>query len=167
MRSPRHNHCVPPSYRQRLRLEGFALAICGAAGSLLLLIAAPEAHRGLLSSVAQLVVVALLLAWLGPLSVHRAIAAAEPRFGRRIGSGEPTPVWQIPLIVLGLTLLAGVLAGWDAGLRVTVGCALVGLAQAMLLARIVATNEHSSRRTYFRVAGSRILRGTRLGYLER
>ena len=80
--------------------------------------------------------------------------------------GEPTPLWHIIAIVVGLTLIAGLVAGWDAGLRVTAGCALVGLTQAGLLAALVRRDERTRERTYYRVRGSRILRGTRLGYVD-
>ncbi len=60
---------------------------------------------------------------------------------------------------------AGWVAGWDAGVRVTGGCVLVGLAQALVLERVVAVDEHETGRKYFRIAGSRILLGTRLGYI--
>lgn len=149
----------------RLRVEGLALALCGATGTIVLLASTAPAARNPLSTIGQLVVVALLLAWLGPRSVRRAIAASEPRAASEVGSGEPTPVWSLPLIVVALAGAAGLLAGWDAAVRVTGGCVLVGLAQSLLLEPIVAADERRSGRTYFRVAGSRILRGTRLGYL--
>jgi hypothetical protein len=156
----------PPSYRQRLRCEGLTLAVSGALGSALLLATQAEAPKGVLSTAVQLAVVVVLLLWLGPRSVHRAIAGAERCFSMDLGTGEPTALWQLPLIVAALTLLIGRFGGWDAGLRVTAGCILVGLAQAYLLERIVAVNEATSRRRYFRIEGSRILRGTRLGYID-
>lgn len=156
----------PPSYRERLRREGAALALSGSAGTVVLLLASSEADRGPLSTVVQLAIVAALLAWLGPRSVRSAIDGAEQVLRKDAGSGEPTPLWQLPAIVAALTGIAGLLAGWDAGLRVTLGCVLVGLAQAVLLERIVAADESRTGRRYFRVAGSRILKGTRLGYLE-
>jgi hypothetical protein len=155
---------VPATYRQRLRLEGLALALCGAVGTVLLLAVSGQARREPLNTAGQLGAVALLLGWLGPRSARRAIAASQPRSERDLGSGEPTRVWQLPLIVVGLATAAGLLAGWDAGVRVTGGCVLVGLTQAGVLERIVATDEQRTGRTYFRIAGSRILRGTRLGY---
>ena len=154
---------MPPTYRQRLRTEGLGLALCGAIGTIVLLAVSAQAHGDPLSTAGQLAVVALLLAWLGPRSVHRAIAASEARSD--LGSGEPTPVWRLPLIVVVLAGAAGLVAGWDAGVRVTGGCALVGLAQALVLERIVAADEDETGRTYFRIAGSRILRGTRLGHI--
>lgn len=156
---------VPPSYRQRLRIEGLGLALCGAIGTIVLLAVSAHAHRDPLSTAGQLAVVALLLGWLGPRSVRRAIAASESRSERDLGSGEPTPVWRLPLIVVVLAGAAGWVAGWDAGVRVTGGCVLVGLAQALVLERVVAADEHETGRKYFRIAGSRILLGTRLGYI--
>ena len=89
-----------------------------------------------------------------------------------IGSGEPTPLWQLPLIVAGLSAfvlgLTAVLddAGWDAALRVTGGCLLVGLAQALLLGGSWAPTRRGAGRVYFRRPGSRILRGTELGHVR-
>lgn len=157
---------MPPSYRARLRIEGSTLALSGGIGSVILLVMAGGASDGPPSTAIQLAILAALLLWLGPRSVHIAIAGADPRARLGLGTGEPTPLWQLPLIVAGLTVLVGVPAGWDAGLRVSLGCVLVGLTQAVLLARIVALNERVTGRTYFRVEGSRILRGTRLGYVE-
>lgn len=155
---------TPPGYRRRLRAEGSFLALSGLIGTLVLLASTSESREGPTSTIVQLAIVAVLLAWLGPRTVHSAIAGAQPLFTPNLGSGEPTPLWQLPLIVAALTVLVGRFAGWDAGLRVTLGCVLVGLAQAFLLARIVEFNERASGRRYFRVRGSRILRGTKLGY---
>jgi len=154
---------VPPTYRQRLRREGLALEACGAIGTGALLAVTSQTRRGPASTAGQLIALALLLAWLGPRSVRRAIATSEPRSLPDVGSGEPTPLWQLPLIVAALTAIAGLLAGWDAGVRVTGGCVLVGLTQGVVLERLVAAHERATARTYFRVAGSRILRGTRSG----
>jgi hypothetical protein len=163
-----------PSYRDRLRIEGLTLAACGAAGSVGILAArTDQATRGPLSTIGQLAVVAALLGWLGPRSARKAIARAEPVAPGREGSGEPTPLWQLPLIVAGLTASVVALqevdprAGWDAGLRVTGGCTLVGLAQAVLIERVVAADEDARGRTYFRMPGSRLGRGTKLGYRSR
>ena len=73
-------------------------------------------------------------------------------------------MWHIVGIVAILTAVAGLLAGWDAGIRVSGGCVLVGVAQTLLLATIVRREEHRTGRTFYRTAGSRILRGTRLGH---
>jgi hypothetical protein len=155
---------VPPTYRVRLRIEGLALALCGAIGTIVLLAVSAQAQRDPLNTAGQLAAVALLLAWLGPRSARHAIAASESRSERHLGSGEPTPVWRLPLIVVVLAVAAGLLAGWDAGVRVTGGCVLVGLAQGLVLERIVAADEHETGRTYFRIVGSRVLRGTRLAH---
>ena len=53
---------------------------------------------------------------------------------------------------------------WDAGLRVTGGCVLVGLMQCALMAPLVAREERRSGRRFVRLPGSRIGRGTRLGW---
>jgi hypothetical protein len=99
--------------------------------------------------------------------------AEELRAGEE-GSGEPTPLWMMPPIVAGLAaafvllpetgLPASGAAGWDAGLRVTGGCLIVGLAQALGLERTVAADEARRGRHYLRVKGSRLLGGTKLGY---
>ena len=70
------------------------------------------------------------------------------------------------LRVFNSAALAGLPAGWDAGLRVTGGCVLVGFTQGLALERLVAADERVTARTYFRIKGSRILRGTRLGYID-
>lgn len=152
-----------PSYRQRLRLEGGTLAGCGLVASLALVLIDDRTTDNGLSTVLQLAVVLLLLAWFGPRSVHKALARARPA-GELDPTGEPTPLWQLPLIVAGLAtpfLLFGV---WDAGLRVTGGCLLVGLAQAILLERVVARQEQAAGRVYVRAPGSRLLRGTQLAW---
>ena len=158
----------PPTYRERLRREGLTLAACGALGSAgLLVFKTEDATRGPLSTLVQLAVVAALLAWLGPRSARSSIDASEEVAPGAEGSGEPTPLWQLPLIVAGLAAAFAALVGWDAALRITGGCTLVGLAQAVLLERIVARDEERRGRVYFRRPGSRILRGTRLGHRAR
>jgi len=168
---------MPPTYRQRLRGEGYALAASGALGSVALLALTSQARRWPLSTVGQLAAVAALLAVLGPRSTGRALRLARAVRADALGSGEPTPLWQLPLIVAALTLLVAkpvgpvpdvlsARAGWDAGLRVTAGCLLVGLYQAVAVERQVARAEAAGGRTYHRMAGSRIGRGTNLGYAE-
>ncbi|MDQ6818904.1 MAG: hypothetical protein M3076_00970 [Actinomycetota bacterium] len=156
-----------PTYLDRLRLEGAVLTACGALGTVVLLTATAQATRRPASTAAQLIVVAALLLSLGPRSVRRSIADSRAHAADEIGSGEPTPLWHIAAIVIALTLLAGELGGWDAGLRVTIGCMLVGAFQALVLSRIVISGERGTGRRYYRVAGSRILTGTRLGHTER
>jgi hypothetical protein len=151
------------TYRARLRTEGFALAACGAVGSAVLLLADDRTTQNAASTVGQLIVVLVLLAILGPLSVRRAIAGSQPA-GTVEATGEPTPLWHLPLVVAALTAPLVALGAWDAGLRVTGGCTLVGLAQALLLARVVHADEGATGRIYVRTAGSRILRGTRLAH---
>ena len=163
-----------PTYRDRLRTEGLVLAASGLAGTAgLLAFKTEQATRWPLNTVGQLAVVAGLLGWLGPRSVSRSIEGSHPLEPGNVGSGEPTPLWQLPVIVAGLTATFVALgevntrAGWDAGLRVTGGCTLVGLWQAVVLERRVAADEDARGRTYFRVKGSRIGRGTKLGWLPR
>lgn len=141
------------------------LAGCGAIGTVGLLAATSQSRDGPLSTAWQLVVVALLLVWLGPRGVRRSIADSSPQPEDQIGSGEPTPLWHIVLIVVVLAAIAGTIAGWDAGIRVTGGCLLVGAVQALLLARMVDAEQRRTERTFYRIAGSRILKGTRLGYV--
>ena len=156
---------VPPAltYRARLRTEGFALAACGVVGSAVLVLADERATLHAASTVGQLAVVVVLLAVLGPLAVRRALARSQPE-GVVEATGEPTPLWHLPLVVAVLGVLPVALGAWDAGLRVTGGCALVGLAQAFLLAPLVAADEHRTARVYARAPGSRIGRGTRLAH---
>ena len=157
----------PPSYRERLYREGGALAASGAVGSVILLVFVDGARDGPWSTALQLAVVALLCAWLGPRSARRWTARAEPVPGGRTLSGEPTPLWQLPSITAALTLAVALPTGmWDAGLRVTGGCLLVGLAQACVMAPLVRADERRRRRRYVRLPGSRILRGTRLGFVD-
>jgi hypothetical protein len=163
---------MPPTYRRRLRVEGATLAGCGAALAVGLLLTFEQARRGPLNTAAQLAVVAGLVGVLAPRSARRSIEEAERADLDCAGSGEPTPLWQLPLVVAGLTaavtapatldlpLSEG--AGWDAAVRIGGGCLLVGLGQSVLMARVVARDELMRGRTYFRAPGSRILRGTRL-----
>src|SRR5687767_7122140 len=139
---------MPPTYRERLRAEGLVLAACGVAGSVgLVVFKTEQATRWPLNTVAQLAVVAGLLGWLGPRSARKSMEASEEVAAGSEGTGEPTPLWQLPLIVAGLAgTFVGLQeindrAGWDAALRITGGCTLVGLAQAVLIERIVARDE--------------------------
>jgi hypothetical protein len=168
---------VPPTYRERLRIEGYTLAACGALDCALLLALHDESRRKPLNTLAQLAVVGAALAWLGPRAARRAIEESHELEPGEEGTGEPTPLWQLPAIVATLTLSFGLMrysedaaargAGWDAALRIGGGCLLVGLAQAILLERTVAKAEHLTGRHYIRAAGSRLGRGTRLGWRPR
>jgi hypothetical protein len=172
------------TYRHRLRVEGVTLAAAGLAGSAALLAATPQARRRPESTIGQLAVLAAGLATLGPRTTTKALdGAGRVRFGR-VGTGEPTPLWHVPVpMVVGavaLAKLAGPLgeklgaprrltrmAGWDAGLRVTAGSALVGLYQAFFIERQVAGAERRGLRTYYRMPGSRLATGTQLGWTRR
>jgi hypothetical protein len=166
----------PPSYRERLRVEGLALAACGALGSAVLLALVPESRRRPLSTVGQLAALAVLLELIGTRRVRRWVDdAGELRSGEE-GSGEPTPLWLLPPIVGALAavfvllpetgLPLSDLAGWDAGLRVTGGSLLVGLAQALPFERVVAAAESSPGRRYLRAKGSHLWCGTKLGWVR-
>ncbi len=158
---------VPPAltYRARLRTEGLALAACGAVGSVALLLADDRTAQNTGSTVGQLAVVLVLLGVLGPLTVRRAIAGSQAE-GAEPATGEPTPLWHLPLVVGALAVPLVALGAWDAGLRVTGGCVLVGLAQAFLLSQVVHRDERATGRTYVRAPGSRIVRGTRLAHVR-
>lgn len=165
---------MPPTYRERLRVEGLVLAACGVAGSAgIIVVETEQATRWPWNTVGQLAVVAGLLGWLGPRSLRRWMAAAQEIPEGVEHSGEPTPLWHVPVVVAGLAATFVALAevndraGWDAALRITGGCALVGLAQAVMLERIVAADEAAGGRTYFRFRGSRLGRGTKLGFSPR
>jgi hypothetical protein len=168
---------MAPSYRDRLKVEGWTMAASGAVASVALLALVPESRQRWLSTVAQLALVAGLLDRVGGRSVRKWMdEAAEAEPGGE-GTGEPTPLWQLPLIVGGLAaafvllpetgLPASGEAGWDAGLRVTGGCLLVGLAQGVRYERIVAGDEARRGRRYVRAPGSRLIRGTVLAFTKR
>ena len=167
---------MPAAYATRLRLEGGVLAAAGVAASAALIARAPQARRGPASTVLQVAAVAAGLAIRGPVAVAGWMAAAEAVHGDA-PTGEPTPLAHVPvpmlvgaLAVKAPEVLGGPLrpltrrAGWDAALRVTAGSAVVGAAQALLLARRVAAAQEREGRTYYRLPGSRLGRGTRLGY---
>jgi hypothetical protein len=157
---------VPPTYRERLRLEGWWLVACGVAGSVALVAAVEESRRWPLNTAAQVAAAGGIAAVLGRRGTRRAMeSATEKDDPANVGDGEPTPLWMHPLIVGGLALgfrglsetgLPGAdLAGWDASLRITAGAAAVGLVQALLLERTVAAEERSSGRAFYRYSGSR------------
>jgi hypothetical protein len=165
---------MPPSYRERLRIEGLALAACGAVGSVALVAFVPAARRWPLNTLAQLAALAVLLEALGTRRVRRWVARADEVAPGEEGSGEPTPLWALPPIVVALAavfvalpetgLPASDRAGWDAALRITAGCMLVGLAQALRYERVVASQEAASGRRHLRVKGSHLWCGTKLGW---
>lgn len=154
-----------PSYLRRLRIEGATLAGCGGLSAALVLALADGATRRPLSTIVQVGLVALLMATLGVRSVRRSIRSATPVSPAALGTGEPTPLWQLPLIVAGLTLAFGFGAGWDAGLRIGGGCVIVGLAQALMFVHLVAREERASQIRLYRLPGSSLFTGTRLGRL--
>src|SRR4051794_35734687 len=165
---------MPPSYRERLRVEGLSLAALGAVSSAAIVAFVPDSRRRPESTIGQLIAVAILLELVGTRSVRRTIDRAQELDDP--GSGEPTPLWMLPPIVAGLTaafvalpetgLPFSDLAGWDAGLRVTGGCMLVGLWQGVRWERVVAAAERSRGRRYIRAAGSHLWSGTTLGYIK-
>jgi len=162
----------PPTYRRRLRIEGGVLAGSGALGSVLLLAFVDEASERAASTAGQLAFVVVALAVLGPLALKRWLAAAQQIRPGSEPSGEPTALWLPPLVVAVLVAVfvvpgeLGVGAvGWDAGLRITLGCLLVGLTQALLLAQLVAADEKRNDRCVLRLPGSRAIGGTKLGFL--
>jgi hypothetical protein len=167
---------MAPSYRERLRVEGLALAACGAVASVALIALVPDSRRRPASTLLQLAAVVLLLETLGRRAVRGWMDRAEELPAGEEGSGEPTPLWMLPPIVAGLAavfvllpetgLPASDAAGWDAGLRVTAGCLFVGLAQAFSFERTVGADEERRGRRYLRVKGSRLIGGTKLGYVR-
>jgi len=162
---------APPTYRRRLRIEGGVLAGSGALGSVLLLALVDEASERAASTAGQIAFVMVALAVLGPLALKRWLAAAEQIRPGTEPTGEPTALWLPPLVVAVLVAVfvvpgeLGVGAvGWDAGLRITLGCLVVGLTQALLLAQLVAADEKRNDRCFLRLPGSRAIGGTKLGF---
>ncbi|MEA2233389.1 MAG: hypothetical protein QOD83_3205 [Solirubrobacteraceae bacterium] len=163
----------PPSYRERLRLEGAVLAGAGAVASAVLLAGVDEASNRSGSTVIQIAAVVVLIALLGPLAVRRWMAGAQPVAEGAELTGEPTALWWpvlVLVVLVAIFVVPGELglraAGWDAGLRITLGCLVVGLAQAVLLERLVAADEARTGRRYVRLPGSRALGGTKLGFFS-
>jgi hypothetical protein len=142
--------------------------------SVALVAAVPASRRWPPNTIGQVAIVAFLLDRFGRRSVQRWMDAADEVEEGEEGSGEPTPLWHLPLVMGGLAAFFVLLpetglpgsdaAGWDAGLRITGGCVAVGLIQALRYEPVVAVDEHARGRRYFRAAGSRILRGTNLAY---
>jgi len=164
----------PPTYRERLRLEGGMLAGAGALASVLLLALVSESSERAASTVIQIAFVSIVLVALGPRFLRRWLDEAKPIAPGTEPTGQPTPLWMPPLVVvvlLALFVVPGELGvgavGWDAGLRITLGCLVVGLAQALVLAPLVASDEERQGRGYVRVPGSRALGGTKLGFFMR
>ena len=162
-----------PTYRERLRIEGAVLAGAGAVASAIMLAGVDEASNRSGSTVIQIAVVGVLLVVFGPLAVRRWLAGAQPVAEGAQLTGQPTPLWLPVLVVVVLAaifVVPGELgvggAGWDAGLRITLGCTLVGLAQAVLLERLVAANEARTGRRYIRLPGSSAFGGTKLGFFS-
>lgn len=162
---------MPPTYRERLRIEGAVLAGAGVLASALLLALVPQASERAASTIGQLAFVCVVLAILAPRSARRSIDGARPAVPGEQLSGEPTPLWKPPLVLLVLAtafVVPGELgigaAGWDAGLRITGGCLLVGLAQALLIERIVAADETRDGRRYVRLPGWSVTGGTKLAF---
>ncbi len=147
------------------------LAASGALAGVLLLTFADGATERAASTALQITFVALALAVAGPIYVRRWLAAAQPIAPGAQLTGQPTALWKPPLVVVVLTALFVVpgelglgAVGWDAGLRITLGCMLVGLAQALLVERLVASDEARHGRRYVRLPGSRATSGTNLGF---
>jgi hypothetical protein len=167
---------APPSYRERLRIEGLALAACGLIASGALVAFVPASRRWPLNTVAQLAVVAALLEGLGTRKVRAWLRDADEIQPGEEGSGEPTPLWMLPPIVGSLAAVFVLLpetglpasdrAGWDAALRITGGCALVGLMQGLRFERIVRAEESRTGRRFIRVKGSHLWSGTNLGWMK-
>jgi hypothetical protein len=159
---------MAPTYRDRLRLEGWWLVACGVVGSGLLLATSEESRRWPLNTIAQCAAAGGIAVALGRRGTKKAVAQVRDVPPDDVGSGEPTPLWMHPLIVAGLAGLfpllreiggpGSELAGWDASLRVTAGSALVGLTQALVLEPLVAGEEQSTSRTFYRYKGSRGMR---------
>lgn len=82
-------------------------------------------------------------------------------------SGDPTPLWLLPVVVAALAAPFALAGAWDAVLRVAGGSALVGLAQAFVLERAAAREEARLGAELVRLPGSSLLRGTRLGLRPR
>jgi hypothetical protein len=167
---------APPSYRERLRTEGLALAACGLAGSAALVAFVPASRRWPLNTVAQLAAVGALLEVVGTRKVRGWMRDADELTPGEEGSGEPTPLWMLPPIMVSLAAVFVLLpetglpgsdrAGWDAALRITGGCLLVGLVQGLRFEGVVATEEKARGRRYIRVKGSHLWSGTKLGWVH-
>lgn len=172
------------TYRHRLRVEGLTLAAAGLAGSALLLAVKEQSRRAPANTAIQLGVLAVGLGTLGRRSTDKALANADRVRLGRVGTGEPTPLWHVPVPMVAGTIFVGRLAkplnkklglpkrlardaGWDAALRVSAGSAIVGLWQAFVIEHRVGRAERRGLRTYYRMPGSALGTGTRLGWTRR
>src|SRR5215210_2524362 len=95
------------TYRHRLRVEGITLAAAGLAGSAALLAAAPQSRRLPANTAIQLAVVAAGLATLGPRSTGKALDGADRVWFGRVGTGEPTPLWHVPVPMVAGAVFVG------------------------------------------------------------
>ena len=139
------------------------LAACGVVSAIAVLALAESATQRPLSTLIQLAIVAVLVGALGSRSVRRSMQRASALQEGEVGTGEPTPLWQLALIVAALTLIFGFAVSWDAALRIGGGCVVVGVAQAFLFEWLVAREEARDGRRFYRVAGSSLFTGTKLG----
>lgn len=160
--NPSH-HGDPPAYRDRLVLEGWTLVGAGAIAALVVVLSVMPVLDALFYG--QLIVGIPLLAVLGRRAASRGMQRAAPLAPHDVGSGEPTPLWHVVGVVAIITPLFWVVGGPLGGLSAGVGSALVGLAQALVLAPAVAREEARTGRRHLRMGGSRVLRGTKLGWL--
>jgi hypothetical protein len=175
---------MPDTYRHRLRIEGLTLAAAGLAGSAVLLATKQQSRCAPANTVAQLGALVAGLLTLGARSTRKTLENADRVHFGRVGSGEPTPLWHVPVPMVAGTIFLGQYAkplnkklglpdrvardaGWDAGLRVTAGSALVGLWQAFVIERDVAGAERRGLKTYYRMPGSTLGTGTQLGWTRR
>lgn len=155
------------TYRDRLRLEGGTLAALGTIAAAALLLTVEAARERPESTVGQLCVVGALLLIIGPRFVSAWALHAEEEPIEDAGDGEPTPLWHLPLVVVAIAAPFALLGAWDAVVRVCGGAALVGLFQATLLERAAAQAEagRPGDDVLVRLPGSRLARGTRLGWV--
>jgi len=153
-----------PTYRERLQTEGLMLAVCGGIACVAVFAFTDVADEPRSITIVELLIVAGLVATLGPLALRRARRRAIELDADEVGSGEPTPLWHIAVIVAFLVVLAGVTLGPLGALNAAGGCVVIGFGQAILLATLVGMDEREQGRRFYRVRGSRILRGTRLGW---
>lgn len=156
---------APSAYAARLRREGAALAGAGALVCLVVLVAASPAGSAAVVLV-QLAGVAVLVLLGAPLFARRALRRSVPAGLAEIGSGEPTPLAHVLAVVLAGALLFGLPSDGAGALTFAGGAALVGLGQALLLARVVTREERRRGVRFFRLPGARIGRGTPLAHVD-